>query len=205
MHSYSLLAEELALWTTTNCQPFEASFASHVLSVTRYLSIFTTLSLYIAGIRYCEVYLLLFGLGATLNWATNIAVRAAVGDLTFVVPTCVDAYALSGNWPSYQSQEAAFIVTFLFTYCLIYRARFHIASAFLLTLFFTSVVAADKLLNYHTTSQIVGGVVIGSVLAVLYQIVLRLFVLPLSPQLLSFRIARYLEYRETLCTKSATE
>lgn len=200
-HAYAWLAEEIALWTTENCQPFDASFVTHLLAGTRYLNIFTTLSLYVASLRYCELYLLLFGLGSSLNWAVNVVVRVVVHDTALVTPTCVDAYAVGGNWPSYQAQEAAFLATFMIAYAETYDAELHVVSAYALMQTFVAVIAADKLLNYHTTSQIVGGVLIGCMVGLATHLFYRVAVLPLTQQLLSFRVARYLGYRETFCAK----
>ncbi len=199
MTGFLELAEELALWTTQNCQPFEPTFTAHVLSATRYASLLAMLTLYVAGIRYGELYLLLFGVGSTINWALNLLTRAIVHDQTLVVPTCVDVYNTSGNWPSYQSQEASFIVAFIASYCVTYRVRAHPLSFFLLMAYFVAVVAGDLLLNYHTKSQIVGAVVEGALFGELLHLYLRVAVLPYAPWLLSTQLARYMQYQETLC------
>ena len=201
--SLVLLAEELALWTTENCQPFEASFVAHAISFTRYFGVLTTLALFIYGIRYCEIYLLLFSLGSALNGVVNVVLRAVVADGTLVVPTCVDVYEIGGgNWPSFQSQQVAFIVTFVATYTVMYRAHAHFTAVLALMLVFCAVVAADLMLNYHTRSQIVGGVLIGAFIGAVWQVIVRFAVMPYSRRLLATRLARYLEYQDTLCAAS---
>lgn len=193
------LAEEIAMWTTINCQPFEPSFTAHVLASLRYVTVLASLMLYVAGIRYGELYLLLFGLGSTIATALNFIIRAVVHDQTLVVPTCIDVYNFAGNWPSYQAQAATFITVFIGSYCIIYRVRPHWLAYFLLMLFFAATIASDFMLNYHTKSQITGAVIIFSVFALLFQIFLRFLILPYSPEILQTRLATYLEYRETLC------
>lgn len=200
-HALATLLEEIALWTTTNCQPFEPSIVTHLLSTTRYLTIFTMLSLYVFGIRYCELYIILFGICSTLNWVLNIVLRVIVGDKTLVVATCVDAFSVGGNWPSFQTQEAAFVTAFIASYAIMYRTRPHLFGSFVLMLFYAAVVAGDLVLNYHTSVQIIGSAAVGCVFGgLICPLVLRFFVLPLAPDLLSFRLVKYLEYRETLCS-----
>ena len=199
------LAEELALWTTNNCQPFEPTFVAHVLSGTRYTGILTTLFLYLAGIRYCEIYLLFFGYGSTINMLINIIARAIIADTTRASPLCVDTYELAGNWPSYQSQEAAFLTTFLLTYAVVYRARFHALSAVCLLAFFAAVVAADLLLNYHTFSQVVGAVMLGAAHGLEWQVVFRFMMYPHVRTILKWNVAQYFEYQDTLCLERDEE
>lgn len=194
------LAEELALWTTLNCQPFEPTFVAHVLSSLRYVNALLSLSLYVAGIRYYELYLLLFGVGTSIDAVVNLVLRAVVADSTLASPLCVDAYsAAGGNWPSFQSEQAAFVTVFLASYAVVYRARPHVLSNLLLMLFYSAVVAGELLLNYHTRSQILGATIVGSVVAFVWQLALRWAVLPEVDDLLALWPLRYFEYRETLC------
>mgnify|MGYP000617912188 CR=1 FL=1 len=194
-----LLAEELATWTTANCQPFDASFVAHSLSFTRYMGVLITLGLFIGGIRYCELYLLLFGFAAILNDLLNLLIRAIVRDTTTVTATCVDVYGSYGNWPSLQTQQISFVVVFLLTYGVCYNARPNIVGSLSLAMLFSAVIAGDLLLNYHTKSQIYGGLLVGGLFAFLVQIVYRLFVVPYIPRMILWPVLSYFEYTDTLC------
>lgn len=192
------LAEELALWTTLNCQPFEPAFVAHVLSFSRYAGVLTTIGLTLASLRYCELYLFLFSIASLFNLAANLLLRAIVHDTTLVVSSCVDVYAFSGNWPSFQTQDTAFVVTFLASYAVMYRTRVHLLSFFLLVLYLAAVIAGDLHLNYHTRSQIVGASLIGTSIAVVAQFVIRLLIAPFFPTIVGLSLVRYFGYGDSL-------
>ena len=194
-----LLAEELATWTTANCQPFDASFVAHSLVFTRYMGVLISLGLFIGGIRYCELYLLLFGFAAIHNDLMNLLVRVIVRDTTLVTATCIDVYGSYGNWPSLQTQQFSFVAVFLLTYGVCYNARPNIIGSLSLAIVVAAVIAGDLLLNYHTKSQIYGGLIIGGLFAFIVQIVYRLFVIPYIPRMILWPVLSYFEYTDTLC------
>ena len=129
-----------------------------------------------------------------LNWL----IRVVVADHTHVVSTCVDAYGDNQRWPSWQSQNASFIVAFVVTYPLLYGAGMPIYYSLLLFLFYFAVIAGDEMLNYHTQSQIVGAVLIGVAFALLCQLAIRAIV-PYFPWILAVPQVNALGYVDTMC------
>jgi hypothetical protein len=193
------LFRELAIWTTRHCQPFEPTFIAHLLSTTRYEGLLTTVLIYAASFRYCDIYLFLFGVGTSINGGVNLLLRVWVADRTRASPDCFDVYDVDGsNWPSYQTQDATFITVFLGTYAVLYRARCDIFAVAIMILAYGGIVAGDLLLNYHTESQIAGAVAAGLVVAVAWQIFIRFAVLPYVPWLLRLPFVAYFEYTDAL-------
>jgi hypothetical protein len=193
------LFHELAIWTTHHCQPFRPTFVAHLLSMTRYEGLLTTVLIYAASFRYCDIYLFLFGVGTSINGGINLLLRIWVPDDTLASPECFDVYDVDGsNWPSYQTQDATFIVVFLGTYAVLYCARCDVFAAGIMLIAYAGVVAGDLLLNYHTESQVAGGVAAGLVVAVGWQMFIRFGILPYVPWLLRLPLVAYFEYTDAL-------
>jgi hypothetical protein len=190
--------KEIATWTFQHCQPYEDGFVADLLILTRYSDPLLTLFIFAASLARQEIYLLFFGLGAILSSLLNWVLRKAVADHTRVVATCTDAYGDDTRWPSWQTQNASFLVAFVVTYPLLYNAGMPVYYSFLLFLFYFAVVAGDEMLNYHTRSQIIGGVLVGVVFAFLWQMVIRAIV-PHFPYIMSYPQVNALGYVDTLC------
>jgi membrane-associated phospholipid phosphatase len=195
---FTELFRELAIWTTHHCQPFEPTFVAHLLTTTRYEGFLTTVLIYAASFRYCDIYLFFFGVGTTVNGLLNVLLRVLVHDERRASPLCFDVYNTSGNWPSYQTQDSTFIVVFLCTYAVLYRARVDPIAVALLLICYAGIVAGDLLLNYHTGSQVAGAVGAGTLCALAWQFVIRFALLPYVPWLLRLPVVAYFEYTDAM-------
>jgi len=128
-----------------------------------------------------------------------VLIRVAVRDRYLVSPHCQDPYAIGGyNWPSQQTQNAAFMVATVATYCVMYGARINIFRAFFLIGFYSFNIAGDYYLNSHDINQIAGAAVIGITFALVWQAFVRRFVVPRVPAMLNAWYFRYFEYTDTL-------
>jgi len=185
---------EVETWTRQQCQPYTASWMSAVLSLSRYSPQVIQFLLYFAGVRYKEIYLLLFGFGLTGDSLVNFIVnRVAAADAR--VATCPPVH---GALVSFQSQQSAFFVSFALAYAALYRARLKLWHIAALLFFSTAVALADHLLNYHVAPAILNGCLIGATLAVGYQLFLYAIVVPTFPIVLSNSLIAYLAYDDTL-------
>lgn len=207
------LLREVALFTVTQCGAPD-NVLTTLLAPTRYVGPLLTLLMYVAGLRYKELYLLLFGLGLSLDGYANVAWRYVLRDTERPVATCADAYAPFAS-PSYQAQHTAFFVTFALTYIGLYRPRAKLWHFVLLAAFAVVVFYADRRLNYHSERALLAGAYVGAFNAFVWQVRLRcekevrllilvqLFVrfalYPAFPFVVSTRLARYLAYTDSLC------
>lgn len=189
---------EIELWTRTNCQPYDESWMSMVLSITRISPL--VLALVYAGHTYFnpvrELYLFFFGIGVLGEDVINAIINFS-RPTNPVIPTCSPVY---GSSVAYQVDQAAFVVTFSLCYVTLYKPlwlqTWHIA---LLAFYFCWNVIGMHFLNYHRPSAILLGAAIGSFNAFVYQIVLYLLIVPLFPRLAQMRWIRWANYQDGLC------
>ncbi len=187
---------EVELFTLENCQPYERSWLSAFLSLSRYTAQIITVLLFVVGIRYRELYLLLFGFGLLIDEGVNFTINILNPSMPRV-PTCTPVY---GSVIAYQVQHADFFVTFLLGYVALYRACAKLWHFALLVGFHAWVVLGAHFLNYHTAVAIVAGAALGSINALIYQAFLYWFVVPYFPVLTTLAPVRYFQYQDTLCT-----
>ncbi len=186
---------EIEFFTLMMCQPYPASWFSAFLSLARYTPLLITLTLYIGGWRYGELYLLLFAIGLTGDGILNFTVNYFAPG-TPRLAGCLPVY---GSTLAYQVQHASFFVTFVLGYVSLYRPRRATAlQLFLLFGFYAWVVAGAHFLNYHTAASVLAGAAVGTLGAYVYQSLLHWFVVPHSRWIVSTLPARYFEYQDTL-------
>ena len=186
---------EIELWTFTNCQPYQQSWMTALLAVLRYAPLVLTFLMFFAGLRYKELYLLVFGVGLTLssltNWLLNELIERA--------PRVATCPPLSGAAIAWQVQQVGFFVVFSLGYMALYRPRTKLWHVWALTFFYTLTVVGSCMLNYHFPDAIVSGAALGTALALCYQSFLYLVVVPAFPRLLRNSLVRYMAYQDTLC------
>lgn len=187
---------EIELYTFLNCQPYEQSWMSALLSTLRLAPILITIFMFGAGYFRGELYLLLFAVGLFGDFLINLVLNLIFpGDPR--VPTCMPVI---GSAIAYQVQHTMFFVTFVIGFFLLYRTCARIWQTLLLFLFASSVVLSAHFLNYFTSTAIVAGALVGTANALIYQSLLYWFVVPQFAWLVRNDIVRYLCYYDTLCT-----
>jgi hypothetical protein len=186
---------EVELFTLINCQPYEQSWLSALLALLRYAPQVVTFLLYFSGLRYKELYLLLFGFGLSANSVVNQLANYLVV-VEPRVPTCTTMHGAAVSW---QSQQVAFFVTFSLGYAALYQARVRLWHVVALELFLALTVVSQDLLNYHSSQSAIAGSVLGTVLALLYQSFLYSIIVPTFYIVLRSSVVRYLNYQDTLC------
>ena len=186
---------ELELYTLQRCQPYERSWFSALLALMRYAPQAITFGLYFAGLRYKELYFILFGIGLSLNSKLNELLNFVIGG----VPRIETCTAMHGAALAWQSQQVAFFVTFALGYTSLYQAKLKMTHTFALMLFLVLSVISQDFLNYHTPESTIAGVAAGVSLALVYQTLVYLLVVPAFGWLLERRIVRFMGYRDTLC------
>lgn len=191
---------EIELWALTNCQPFQQSWMAAVLAVLRYAPQTITFLLFFGGLRYREIYLLLFAFGLTLNSLLNLALNALIMTAPRVA-TCVPLHGATFSW---QVQQTAFFVIFSIGFMALYRPRTKLWHIFILLLFYVATVVATHMLNNDFANAIVSGAVVGTLMAFLYQWFLYFIIVPTFPMLLKKPWVRYWDYRDTLCNCDTT-
>jgi hypothetical protein len=191
---------EVETWTRAACQPYEESWMSATFSLTRYTPQVITLILYFAGLRYKELYLLLFGVGLTVDGFINVIFNSlAVNDPR--IDTCLPSW---GSALTYQVQHSAFFVTFSLGYAALYRPRIKMWHMFVIQLFLTVNVLGAHFLNYHRSSSIIAGAALGTLTAFCYQSLLFWLIVPKFSVILRTRFVRYMAYQDSLCTGDCT-
>src|SRR5271165_4506964 len=149
---------EIEFWTLTNCQPFQQSWMAAALAVLRYAPQTITFLLYFGGLRYRELYLLLFALGLTLNSLINVALNALIVTPPRVA-TCIPLHGATFSW---QVQQTAFFVIFSIGFMALYRPRTKLWHIFVLLLFYVATVVATHMLNNDYSNAIVSGGAVGA-------------------------------------------
>jgi hypothetical protein len=197
------LLVEIATWTHDNCQPYPDGLVAQLLVLTRYSEPLITLFICAIGIQRQELYLFFFGVATLISMGLNWLLRVVVADRTHVVATCTDAYGDTQRWPSWQTQNGAFIVTFVATYPLLYAAGMPIYYAYFVFIFYFAVIAGDDMLNYHTHSQIIGAVLVGVSSGFVCQLIIRMLV-PYFPWILAYPQINALGYVDTWCAPVLT-
>jgi len=169
----SINIEELETFTALNCSDYDASWFSRVLVLTRYTPVFITLLMYVSGLWYKEIYLLLFGIGLSLDSAINSALQELIAE---PVPEkhCGGPYGM----PSDFAQHTAFLYAMLATFPILYSQRIGLLNSSILTLVVALVFAAQTHLHYNTREQVLVGSCVGALLGFAYQLGLYTFVYP---------------------------
>jgi hypothetical protein len=189
---------EVELFTLLRCQPYEQSWSSALLALLRYAPQVITFLLYFGGLRYKELYLLLFGLGLSLNSVVNQLLNRLLPSEPRVT-TCTPMHGAGISW---QAQQVAFFTLFSLGYAALYQARLKLWHTVALTTFLALTVLSQDALNYHTTEATVIGAVLGCLLALLYQSFLYAVIVPSFRIVLRSSLVRYLAYQDTLCFDS---
>jgi len=191
---------EVELYTRANCQPYTSSWMSAFLSLSRYAPSIITFVLYFAGLRYKELYLLLFGFGLTIDaW-----IGYGLNTLIVNEPRIAGCLPVFGSAIAYQVQHAAFFTTFSLGYVSLYQPRTKLWHVAVVLLFYASVVLGAHYLNYYQSAAIVAGAALGSLNALWYQSALFWIVVPTFYIVLRSRLVRYMAYQDTLCTGDCT-
>jgi len=189
---------EVELFTLLRCQPYEQTWSSALLALLRYAPQVITFLLYFGGLRYKELYLLLFGFGLSLNSAANQLANSVLRAEPRV-PTCTPMHGAAVSW---QAQQVAFFTLFSLAYASLYQARLKLWHSVALLTFLALTVLSQDALNYHTTESTVTGAALGCLLALLYQSFLYTLIVPSFPLVMRSRLVRYLAYQDTLCYDS---
>lgn len=186
---------EVETWTRLNCQPYEASSMSALLSLARYAPQVIQFLMYFAGVRYRELYLLLFGLGLSLDSLVNLGLNQLIDGGEPRVATCPPVH---GTLTSFQTQQTAFFVVFSLGFASLYRPRLKYWHVLALCAFYLLVALSDHFLNYHRANAIVSGAFFGTTLALIYQTLLHWLVVPWLARISSWTFVVYMSYRDTL-------
>lgn len=192
--SSSILEHET--WTLLNCQPYERSWLTAIMSLSRAAPIIITVLLYIAGFYYKELYLFYFGIGLYLNSELNELLNVLVVREPRIA-TCPPTQGAAFAW---QVQQMAFFTTILLGYATLYRPRVKLWHILLVQVLFMLTVVGADMLNYHHTDAIVMGAAVGSMWALLYGSAGYFFIVPSFGFLRSTRFVRYMGYDDSLCS-----
>lgn len=187
---------EIALFTITNCQPFALTWMATVLALTRYTPQVITFLMYFIGLFRKEIYLLVFGVGLSLDSTVGVL----IGELVDVAPRVESCAPVHSAAVAYQVQHGAFFITFALGYMSLYRPRVKFWHLSLIVLFFVAVVVGAHLLNYYSSEAILSGAALGSMNAFIYQSLVHWLLVPYFPVFLCSRFNRYWCYADNLCT-----
>ncbi len=189
---------EIAQFTVQNCQPFRITWLALVLALTRYTPQVITFLMYFIGLFRKELYLLVFGIGLSIDSVIGAVIGAAIGDeIAPRVETCTPVHSAA---VAYQVQHASFFLTFSLGYMALYRPRVKFWHLCVIFLFYLGIVLGAHHLNYYSADAVLSGAALGSGVALVYQSLIHWFVVPHFPTILSSRINRYLCYADNLCT-----
>lgn len=178
------------------CGPYEQTWQSGVFALLRYAPYFITIVLYIASFWYKQIYLLFFSIGLTLDGVLNEALNNAF-PRAWRTPGCPPLW---GAAVAYQIEHAAFFITFVLGYMLLYRPRTKLWHILLLFTFYALTVSGAHYMNFHYADAIANGAIVGSFAALTYQTILHWFFVPRLCRMLKHRLIVYWGYMDTLCT-----
>jgi len=199
--AFSWLAE-IELYTLQNCQPYEQSAATRYLVLTRYVSAAITLALFVFGIRNRELYLTLFSFLLTTDSLVNEILQNVIR-----APVPVAGCGGPFGMPSFQVQHGACFVVFILTYGFIWPSSRHGYGLYTaaLALWLAVVAYAHVFFNYNTPAQVFVASAVGSLVAGVGQFFIWRYLWPRFPQLLAWRVFRWRNYTDTLCSYTVSD
>jgi len=165
--------EELETFTALNCPNYDASLISRIFVLTRFSSIAITLIMYFSGIWYRELYLLIFGIGLSLDSLLNTLLQNIIEQ-----PVPNEGCGGEFGMPSELSQHILFFYTMLVTFPILYTQSAGIVNIAIVTLVTSFVCAAQVHLGYNDSAQVAAGAVIGSTFGFVYQMIVFLTIYP---------------------------
>lgn len=191
------MLREIEVYTFLHCQPYEQSWFTQWLVLTRYVSAAITFALFVFGIRNRELYLTLFSVVLSVDSLLNEILRNI-----FRSPVPVAGCGGPYGMPSFQVQHTACFVTFVLTYGFIWPSKRHGYTLYTagLVAWLAIVSYAHAFFNYNTPAQVYVACAVGSLVAAVGQFVIWRWVWPLFPRILTWRIFRWRNYTDTLCS-----
>lgn len=177
------------------CGPYEQSWLTGVYALLRYAPYFITIALYIASFWYKQIYLLFFSFGLTLDGLINEAINDAVNR----PPRTPKCPPLWGTAVAYEIETSSFFVTFILGYMTLYRPRTKLWHILLLFIWLALNVSGAHFMHFHHSDAIVNGAILGTFLALTYQVLLHWIFVPSMCRVLRYRLVRYWGYIDTLC------
>ena len=124
------------------------------------------------GLYRKELYLLVLSVLLTLDQQLN-TLLVFIAKSPAPVASCGD-----GGWPAADVQHVAFFVVFLGTFAVLFDATRHLLYAVYAQTFLVAVVYMNYFYNFATPAQIIFGALVGSLHALAWQCLLRLFIVP---------------------------
>lgn len=186
--------EELESFTALNCEGYDATWFERILVTTRYSPLIITLVMYVSGLWYRELYLLLFGVGLTLDNLLNKALQMAI-DERVPQKSCGGPLGM----PSELAQHIAFFYAMLVTFPILYSQRMGLSKALILALGAALVYAAQVELGYNTPEQVLVGSVVGTLFGFVYQLVIYTLLYPYFNTILSWSLVDWCGYADSWC------
>lgn len=157
---------QLLAYATTNCQPFVTTRAAAYLNVLNWSSLLIVFALYVYGARQRELWPSLLGVGLTLDYFFNAALRELIAQ-----PRPIDSCGDGFGMPAFESEHASFFAVSLVAYALQWASP-HTRTLYLVLL--VGYVAATSAMlvyfNYATASQALAGDALGAALGTLWQL-----------------------------------
>jgi len=177
------------------CGPYEQSWLTGVYALLRYAPYFITIVMYVASFWYKQIYLLFFSIGLTLDGYLNEAINDAVNR----PPRMQRCPPLWGTAVAYEIEHAAFFITFALGYMSLYRPRTKLWHIALLFLWYALIVSGAHFMHFHHSDAIVNGAILGTFVALTYQVLLHWIFVPRLCRMLQNRLVVYWGYIDTLC------
>jgi hypothetical protein len=189
-----LFIGEIEYYTLSLCPDYTPNFIQRMLLLCRFLPLFVTAGYYGASLFRKELYILLVGIGLTLDSLLNDAYVRAFQQRG-PNPGCGFNY----NMPDAGTEQMFFLAMSICTYHGLWYVQVSRSNRIFVTIMPALIIAANMRLGYSSSAQCMVGAIAGTVHAMLWQLFINYVIQPHMDRILEWRICTYLGYRDTMC------
>ena len=186
--------EQLEHYTAMRCIPdYDYGLFSRFLVICQFTPLYLTIGMCAVSLTYKnqEIYYRFFSIGLSLNWLLNLFLQYVIQSEPHI-KNCGKGYSM----PSWHSQHVFFFYSMIITYLIIRKKTLPVLNLMILNSVPSLVCAARLMLGFNTFSELMVGNIVGVTFGFLYQYALFRWIKPRVGSLLSFRIIRWLGFRD---------
>jgi hypothetical protein len=175
-------------------------FWSGLLVALDFYPTYLSISFYAISLYQHEFYLFLLSLCLTADTGVNVALQYIIRQ-PGPFPGCGTQFEM----PSFSTQHSSMLVCMLMSFMLIWRISVPSKKIFLLFLFLYGALVARIFCGINSRWQLLAGSLVGTVEGLLYQSIIYFLIYPRYKNILSWRLATFLDIKDHLLSPEQEE
>lgn len=175
------------------CPLYKHTFASPILLMTIVFPHYMTFSLLAISLYRQELYVFLISISLTLSYPLNFLLQNIFRD----APRFIGCYSEFGG-PSFASQQLMFLIVILASYPFFFQRPFKIKAVFVLNFVNVFILFSWVWIGANTNLELFAGSIVGTILALLFQLFVYFIVSHRVQWLLGTSILQMLGFMDTL-------